>query len=48
MRSAPGPVIDSDDAPIGRILTRRETLALLGASGIAAACAPAALNSAYR
>jgi len=37
--------IDSDDAPIGRILTRRETLTLVGAAGLAAACAPAALSS---
>jgi protocatechuate 3,4-dioxygenase beta subunit len=37
-----------DDAPIGRILTRREVLALLGGSGAAllAACAPAALTPA--
>lgn len=28
--------MDTDDAPIGRILTRREALALLGASGAAA------------
>ncbi len=32
-----------DDAPIGTILSRREVLALLGASGLAAACAPGAL-----
>lgn len=33
---------DSDDAPVGRILRRREVLALLGASGaaIVAACVP--------
>src|SRR5216110_2392587 len=37
--------IDSDDAPIGRILNRREVLALLGGSGAAllAACAPGVL-----
>ena len=38
--------IDNDDAPSGRILSRREVLALLGASGVAAACAPGALTSA--
>ena len=32
--------IDGDDRPIGRILTRREVLALLGGSALAAACAP--------
>lgn len=37
--------IDDDDAPIGRILTRREVLALIGTAG-AIACAPAALNAA--
>src|SRR4030088_3555815 len=38
---------DDDDAPIGRILSRREVLALLGGSGAAllAACAPGALAS---
>ena len=38
---------DSDDMPIGRILSRREILALLGGSGAAllAACAPGALAS---
>ncbi len=37
--------IDNDDAPIGRILNRREVLALLGGSGAAllAACAPGVL-----
>ena len=37
---------DTDDAPVGRILTRREILALLGGSGAAlfAACAPAAVR----
>jgi protocatechuate 3,4-dioxygenase beta subunit len=36
---------DSDDTPIGRILSRREILALLGGSGAAllAACAPGTL-----
>ena len=35
-------LLDSDDAPIGRILTRREVLALMGLSSaaFAAACAP--------
>lgn len=39
--------MDDDDAPIGRILSRREVLALLGGSGAAllAACAPGALSS---
>src|SRR5205807_187699 len=39
--------IDNDDAPIGRILNRREVLALLGGSGAAllAACSPGALAS---
>jgi len=34
--------MDNDDLPIGRILTRREALALLGVAGagILAACAP--------
>src|SRR5438874_6552569 len=36
--------IDADDRPIGRILTRREVLALLGGSALVAACAPAALS----
>jgi protocatechuate 3,4-dioxygenase beta subunit len=40
--------LDNDDAQIGRILSRREILALLGGSGVAllAACAPGALSSA--
>ena len=33
-----------DDRPIGRILTRREILALLGGSALAAACSPATLG----
>jgi protocatechuate 3,4-dioxygenase beta subunit len=39
--------IEDDDAPVGRILSRREVLALLGGSGAAllAACAPGALAS---
>jgi protocatechuate 3,4-dioxygenase beta subunit len=39
--------MDDDDRPIGRILSRREVLALLGGSGAAllAACAPGALAS---
>lgn len=36
---------DDDDRPIGRILTRREILMLVGATGLAA-CTPAALTSA--
>jgi protocatechuate 3,4-dioxygenase beta subunit len=40
--------LDSDDAQVGRILTRREVLALLGGSSVAllAACAPGALTPA--
>src|SRR5438105_13422513 len=34
-----------DDRPIGKILTRREVLALLGASAFLAACAPATVSS---
>jgi len=45
-RASTGPLEDDDDAPVGRILSRREVLALLGASGLAATCAPVALNSA--
>ena len=40
--------IDQDDAPVGRVLTRREVLALFGAAGTAAtlaACAPGAASS---
>ena len=40
--------IDQDDAPVGRVLTRREVLALFGAAGTAAtlaACAPGAVAS---
>jgi protocatechuate 3,4-dioxygenase beta subunit len=38
---------EDDDAPIGRIMSRREMLALLGGSGAAllAACAPAAVRA---
>jgi protocatechuate 3,4-dioxygenase beta subunit len=39
------PVIDDDDRPLGRILNRREVLALLGGSALLAACAPATLSS---
>jgi protocatechuate 3,4-dioxygenase beta subunit len=40
--------LDSDDAQVGRILSRREVLALFGGSSVAllAACAPGALTSA--
>jgi protocatechuate 3,4-dioxygenase beta subunit len=40
--------LDNDDAQVGRILSRREVLALLGGSSVAliAACAPGALSSA--
>ncbi len=37
---------DDDDRPVGHVLTRREVLALIGATGLAAACAPAALSGA--
>jgi len=37
--------IDDDDRPIGRILTRREILALLGGSALVLACAPSTLSS---
>jgi protocatechuate 3,4-dioxygenase beta subunit len=39
--------VDNDDAQVGRILSRREILALLGGSSVAflAACAPGALAS---
>lgn len=40
---------DSDDAQVGRVLTRREVLALFGAAGAAAslaACLPGASSSA--
>ena len=36
---------DGDDRPSGRILTRREVLALLGGSALVAACAPATVSS---
>jgi len=36
--------MDNDDTPLGRILTRREVLALFGVT-VAAACAPAAITS---
>ena len=41
--------IDQDDLPVGRVLTRREMLILLGAGGsaaILAACAPGAAATA--
>ncbi|MEP6693389.1 MAG: intradiol ring-cleavage dioxygenase [Chloroflexota bacterium] len=40
--------LDNDDAQVGRILSRREVLAILGGSGAAllVACAPGALTSA--
>ena len=37
--------IDDDDRPIGRILSRREVLSLLGGTALIAACAPAALSA---
>ena len=40
-----GFAIDPDDRPIGRILTRRDVLALLGGSALVAACAPAAVQA---
>ncbi|HEY8757782.1 MAG TPA: intradiol ring-cleavage dioxygenase [Candidatus Limnocylindria bacterium] len=40
-----GFAIDSDDRPIGRILTRREILGLLGGSALIAACVPTSAPS---
>jgi protocatechuate 3,4-dioxygenase beta subunit len=40
-----GVAMDDDDGPIGRVLTRREVLGLLGASALLAACAPATVSS---
>jgi protocatechuate 3,4-dioxygenase beta subunit len=43
------PILDDDDRPIGRVLTRREVLALFGAAagaGVLAACSPSSLVSA--
>jgi protocatechuate 3,4-dioxygenase beta subunit len=37
--------IDDDDRPIGRILTRREVLGLLGGAALVAACAPGTLSA---
>ena len=37
--------MDDDNRPIGRILTRREVLALLGGSALVAACAPSTLSA---
>jgi protocatechuate 3,4-dioxygenase beta subunit len=42
-------ILDDDDRPIGRVLTRREVLALFGAAagaGVLAACSPSSLVSA--
>lgn len=39
----PRSIVADDDRPIGRILSRRELLALLGGSALVAACAPATL-----
>lgn len=41
----PRPAIDDDDRPIGRVLTRREILALLGGSVLVATCAPVSAPS---
>lgn len=41
----PGVAIDDDDRPIGRILSRREVLSLLGGTALIAACAPTALSA---
>ena len=41
----PGFAIDDDDRPIGRILSRRELLALVGGAALVAACAPTALSA---
>jgi protocatechuate 3,4-dioxygenase beta subunit len=38
--------IDDDDRPIGRILSRREVLALLGGTALIAACAPSTTSAA--
>ena len=35
--------MDSDDALVGSILSRREAMMLLGAGGFAALCSPASL-----
>ena len=40
--------LDDDDRPIGRILSRREVLALIGASGTAASSPPARLAEGRR
>lgn len=37
--------MDDDDRPIGKILTRREVLALLGGSALVAACSPSTLSA---
>ena len=37
--------IDNDDRPIGRILTRRELLGLIGGTALVAACAPGSAGS---
>ena len=45
----PAPDLDDDDIPVGRLLSRREALALFGLSGVslaAAACAPGATGTA--
>ena len=44
------PILDEDDVPVGRLLSRREALALLGLSGVslaAAACAPGTTGTAF-
>jgi protocatechuate 3,4-dioxygenase beta subunit len=41
-------VLDEDDRPIGRILSRREILGLLGGSAILAACGSVSAPSTYR
>ena len=40
-----GVAIDDDDRPVGRILSRREVLSLLGGTALIAACAPATLSA---
>jgi protocatechuate 3,4-dioxygenase beta subunit len=37
--------LDADDRPIGRILSRREVLSLIGGTTLLAACAPATLSA---
>jgi protocatechuate 3,4-dioxygenase beta subunit len=52
MRGAPGPAtpdLDDDDIPVGRVLSRREVLAVFGLGGVSlaavAACGPSAVGT---